>query len=115
MPSSTGQAKRSSGGKNASSPRPLANHTTISLAMYMRESVAVMATNRLSVRMVGKCPSTVKPITSMISDGFTCPAEAWPSVRISIIVITMVTSTTKVAPKLRPSSLRKDESNNISL
>ena len=25
--------------------------------MYMRESVAVMATNRLSVRMVGKCPS----------------------------------------------------------
>ena len=57
--SSTGQAKRNTGLRKASSPWPLANHTAISLAAYMRVSVAVMATNRLSVRMVGRCPSTV--------------------------------------------------------
>jgi hypothetical protein len=39
----------------------------------MRVSVAVMATNRLSVRMVGRWPSTVKPITSSTSDGLTRP------------------------------------------
>jgi len=43
----------------------------------------------------------------------TLPREAWPSTLMSIIVITTVTSTTKVAPKLRDSSLRIEESNNI--
>ena len=32
---------------------------------------------------------------------------------MSIMVMTTVTSTTRVAPKLRASSLRMDESNNI--
>ena len=63
--------------------------------------------------MVGNCPSTVRPITSITSDGLTLPLEAWPSVRMSIMVMTTVTSTTSVAPKLRASSLRMDESNNI--
>ena len=63
--------------------------------------------------MVDICPSTVKPMTSMTSEGLMVPLVAWPRVRISIMVITTVISTTKVAPKLRPSSLRMDESNNI--
>ena len=79
----------------------------------MRVSTRVMVTNRLSVRMVGRWPSTVRPMMSSTSDGLTRPTEAWPRVRISITVITTVTSTTRVAPKLRPSSLRKEESNNI--
>ena len=79
----------------------------------MRVSVAVMATNRLSVRMVGKCPSTVRPMTSSTSEGLTRPTEACPSVRISITVITTVINTTSVALKLRPSSLRREESNTI--
>ena len=41
------------------------------------------------------------------------PPAAWPSVRISIIVSTMVRITTSVAPKLRASSWRRVESNNI--
>ena len=72
-----------------------------------------METNRLRLRMVGSWPSTVKPITSITSEGLTLPREAWPRVRISIMVMTTVTSTTRVAPKLRASSLRMDESNNI--
>ncbi|MNF07815.1 hypothetical protein D3C81_1887300 [compost metagenome] len=63
--------------------------------------------------MVGNWPNTVKPITMITSDGLTLPRDAWPRVRISIMVMTTVTSTTKVAPKLRASSLRMDESNNI--
>src|SRR5687768_6042090 len=49
----------------------------------------------------------------MISCGLTLPRDAWLSVRIRVIVITMVTSTTSVAPKLRASSLRTVEWNNI--
>ena len=63
--------------------------------------------------MMGSWPSTVNPITSMTSEGLTLPREACPRVRISIMVMTTVTSTTSVAPKLRASSLRIDESNNI--
>src|SRR6476619_5437368 len=52
-------------------------------------------------------------MTIMTSWGLTLPRLAWLSVRISVIVMTMVTSTTSVAPKLRASSLRNDEWNNI--
>src|SRR6185369_17581206 len=52
-------------------------------------------------------------ITIITSCGFTKPRVAWLSVRISVIVITMVTSTTRLAPKLRASSLRREEWNNI--
>ena len=110
---STGAAKRSTGRRKLIRLRPHENHTTISLLAYMRVSVAVIATNRLSVRIVDRWPSTVKPITSMTSDGLTRPTDACPSVRINMTVTTMVTSTTRVAPKLRPSSLRREESNNI--
>src|SRR3954469_4378549 len=48
-----------------------------------------------------------------MSCGFTLPRLARLKVRISVIVITMVTSTTSVAPKLRASSLRREEWNNI--
>src|SRR3569832_2929099 len=48
-----------------------------------------------------------------MSSGLTAPRLARLSVRTSVIVITIVTSTTRVAPKLRASSLRKDEWNNI--
>src|SRR4029079_41264 len=41
------------------------------------------------------------------------PIAAWPSVRISMMVRTTVRMTTSVAPKLRASSRRKVESNNI--
>ena len=41
------------------------------------------------------------------------PRDAWPRVRISTMVMTMVTSTTSVAPKLRASSLRIEDWNNI--
>src|SRR6185369_16855556 len=49
----------------------------------------------------------------MTSCGFTLPRVAWLSVRISVIVMTMVTSTTRLAPQLRASSLRREEWNNI--
>src|SRR5512140_596998 len=49
----------------------------------------------------------------MMSCGLTLPRVARLKVRISVIVITMVTNTTSVAPKLRASSLRRDEWNNI--
>ncbi|MNW00598.1 hypothetical protein D3C71_1961120 [compost metagenome] len=101
------------GGRNDTSPRPLANQMTISLSRYMRDRDPTTDTNRLRPRMVGNWPNTVKPITMITSDGLTLPRDAWPRVRISIMVMTTVTSTTKVAPKLRASSLRMDESNNI--
>jgi hypothetical protein len=50
---------------------------------------------------------------SMTSCGLMKPREAWPRVRIKTMVITMVTSTTSVAPKLRASSLRIEDWNNI--
>src|SRR6476661_3971186 len=52
-------------------------------------------------------------MTIITSCGLTLPRLAWLRVRISVMVITMVTSTTRVAPKLRASSRRKDEWNNI--
>jgi hypothetical protein len=41
------------------------------------------------------------------------PRDASPSVRISVMVITTVAKTTRVAPKLRASSLRIEEWNNM--
>ena len=52
-------------------------------------------------------------MNSITSWGLIKPREAWPSVRISTMVITMVTSTTRVAPKLRASSLRIEDWNNM--
>lgn len=52
-------------------------------------------------------------MTSSTSEGLITPLAAWPSMRMSIMVMTTVTSTSNVAPKLRASSLRIDESNNI--
>ncbi len=49
----------------------------------------------------------------MISCGSTLPLEAAPKVRMSSMVSTMVNRITSVAPKLRASSLRMDEWNNI--
>ena len=46
-------------------------------------------------------------------EGLKLPREACPSVRIKVMVITTVTSTIRVAPKLRASSLRSEEWNNI--
>ena len=113
MTAITGHANRISGRTRLISPRPLANQITISLSRYMRDNVATTAINRLRLKMVGNWPSTVKPMTSMTSDGLTLPLDACPRVRMSIMVMTTVTSTTSVAPKLRASSLRMDESNNI--
>src|SRR3954447_10645759 len=48
-----------------------------------------------------------------MSCGATMPPAAWPIVRISIIVRTIVRMTTSVAPNARASSRRTDESNNI--
>ena len=42
----------------------------------MRDSVPTTAMNRLRLRMVGNCPNTVKPMTSITSDGLTLPLEA---------------------------------------
>ena len=50
---------------------------------------------------------------SITSCGLMDPREAWPKVRINTMVITMVTSTTRVAPKLRANSLRIEDWNNI--
>ena len=47
------------------------------------------------------------------SCGFTLPLAAKPRVRISIMLITTVMSTTKVATKLRANSWRIEEWNNI--
>ena len=86
---------------------------TISLSPYIRDKVATQAMNKLKVMMVVICPSTLKPITSITSEGLTLPLLAWPKVRIRMIVMTMVTKISSVAPKLRARSLRKAEWNNI--
>ena len=72
----TGQANRNRGRTRLIRPRPLANQITISLSRYMRDSVPTTAMNRLRLRMVGNCPNTVKPMTSITSDGLTLPLEA---------------------------------------
>ena len=77
---------------------------TISLSAYMRDIVDTTAMNKLSVKIVVKCPMTVNPITSITSEGLTEPLDAWPKVRIKIMVITIVAKTTTVAPKLRAKS-----------
>ena len=79
----------------------------------MRESVATTVMKRLKVMMVVSWLSTLKPMTSKTSEGLTLPRLAWPKVRIRMMVITMVTNTTSVAPKFRARSLRKEEWNNI--
>jgi hypothetical protein len=56
---------------------------------------------------------TVKPITSITSEGLTDPLLAWPKVRIKMMVITIVAKTTTVAPKLRAKSFCMEEWNNI--
>ena len=111
--SKMGQEKRKNGRSSASNPWPLLIQMAISLSRYMRERVETMATNKLSVKIVARYPSTVKPIISSTSAGLITPLAAWPSMRINIMVITTVISTNSVAPKLRESSLRMDESNNI--
>ena len=52
-------------------------------------------------------------MNSITSCGLMEPREAWPRVRISTMVMTMVMSTTSVAPKLRANSLRIEDWNNI--
>src|SRR5262249_42943074 len=51
--------------------------------------------------------------SSTTSCGAMAPPAAWPMVRISIIVSTMVRMTTSVAPKVLARSRRNVESNNI--
>ena len=53
------------------------------------------------------------PITKVTSDGSKLPREARPNVRINVTIMTTVTNTIKVAPKLRDNSLRRVEWNNI--
>jgi len=108
-----GQAKRKSGCSRLARPLPLHSQITISLSRYILDRLAMMAIKRLMVSSVGKKPSTVYPITRVTSDGLKLPRDACPRVRMSIIVITTVTSTISVAPKLRDSSRRKEEWNNI--
>jgi hypothetical protein len=52
-------------------------------------------------------------MSMMTSRGLTEPRAARPSVRISIMLITTVIKTTSTAPKLRESSRRMEEWNNI--
>ena len=63
--------------------------------------------------MEGVSASRAKPMASMMSCGAKLPRVACPRVRISVMVITTVISTIKVAPKLRESSLRTEEWNNM--
>ena len=79
----------------------------------MRDKVLTIEINSESVRMVGKRPSAEYAINSITSCGLMAPREAWPNVRISTMVMTMVMSTTSVAPKLRANSLRIEDWNNI--
>ena len=76
MTSKIGQAKRNKGWINWPRPCPLANQMTISLSPYMRDRVATQAMNRLKVMMVVICPSTLKPMTNITSEGFTLPRLA---------------------------------------
>ena len=56
MSSSTGQAKRNKGFRKDIKPRPLENQTTISLSLYIRDSVLTIAMKSDSVRMMGSRP-----------------------------------------------------------
>jgi hypothetical protein len=110
---STGQLVRSTGRTKRESPTPLANQIAISLSRYMRPSVATTAMNIDSASIVGNWPSARNPSSITTSCGEMRPSAAWPSVRISIIVSTIVRITISVAPKVRARSRRKVESNNI--
>ena len=101
---SPGAAVHSTGRTVRASDRPLVNQTAISLSRYMRPSVSTTATNRDKVIIVGRCAMAAKPSSSTTSWGEAVPRAACPRVRMSIIVSTMVSTTTKVAAKLRPSS-----------
>ena len=107
--SSTGQAKRNAGATKPPRPLPPVNQITISLSRYMRDNVPTMAIDRLTARMVANWPSSVYHITTIRSAGLKPPRVVRPSTRNRVWVITMVSSTTKVAPKLRASSLRRVE------
>lgn len=76
MTAITGHAKRSNGRSRLMSPWPLENQITISLSLYMRDRTPTTATKRLRLRMIGSCPSTVKPMTNMTSEGLTLPRDA---------------------------------------
>jgi hypothetical protein len=104
---------RSTGRMKRSSPTPALNQMAISLSRYIRPRLSTTATNSDSASISGSWPAALKPSTRATSCGDTEPLAARPRVRISIMVITMVRMTTRVAPKLRASSLRTDESNNI--
>ena len=52
-------------------------------------------------------------MTIITSDGLKLPRETCPKVRIRVMVMTIVDSTTRVAPKLRANSFRIEEWNNI--
>ena len=112
---STGHENRSNGLRKAARLCPLVNQTTISLSRYMRDKALTMEINSDSVRMVGNRPSAEYAMNNITSCGLIKPRDAWPKVRISTMVITMVTKTTTVAPKLRASSLRIEDWNNIAL
>ena len=71
------------------------------------------AMKRLKDKIMGRSDSTVYPMMISTSAGLNTPRVASLKVRISVIVVTTVTSTTRVAPKVRASSLRMDEWNNM--
>ena len=103
---STGRTKRLSG-------TPLANQIVISLARYMRDSVATTATNSDSASIVERWPSPMYASSSMTSCGEMRPPAACPRFLMNMMVSTMVRMMTSVAPKLWASSRRNVESNNI--
>ena len=46
--------------------------------------------NKLNVNMGAALPMLFKPINKMSSEGSACPLAAWPTILISMMVITIV-------------------------
>ena len=108
-----GHANRYKGLISAVSPLPLPNQMTISLSRNIRVSTLNTARRRLNDKIVGMSESTVYPMMISTSVGLNVPRDASPTRRISVMVMTTVTNTTRVAPKLRASSFRMEEWNNM--
>jgi hypothetical protein len=112
MTSSTGQAKRSraqQAGQAAPAGKP---DDHFAVAVHARKR-ADHRDEQAQAQNGGQLAEHGEAHDQHHVGGADAAARGLPRVRISIMVITTVTSTTSVAPKLRASSLRMDESNNI--
>ena len=87
--------------------KPLVNQTIISESLYQRTKTIKTAINKETVRRIAKYPKVANAMRTRASSGFTTPFAAKPKIRITNVVIMMVTSTKNTAPVVILSSRRR--------